>query len=73
MGNPDAGPARVLAVAANRTAAARRAEAMRPLAERLAGQGLSLRAIARELEERRIPTARGGRWYAASVRAVLLR
>lgn len=71
LGNPDAAPARVLAAAANRAAAARRAEAVRPLAERLTGQGLSLRAIARELEERRIPTARGGRWYAASVRVLL--
>ena len=72
LGNPDAAPARVLAAVANRTAAARRAEAVRPLAKRLAGQGLSLRAIARELEERRVPTARGGRWHAASVRALLM-
>jgi len=67
LGNPNAAPARVLAAAANR------AEAVRPLAERLAGQGLSLRAIARELEERRIPTARGGQWHAAGVRALLPR
>jgi DNA invertase Pin-like site-specific DNA recombinase len=72
LGNPNAAPARVLAAVANRAAAARRAEAVRPLAERLAGQGLSLRAVARELEERRIPTARGGRWYAATVRALLM-
>jgi len=72
LGNPNAAPARVLAAVANRAGAVRRAEAVRPLAERLAGQGLSLRAVARELEERRIPTARGGRWYAASVRALLM-
>lgn len=72
LGNPDGRAARELAAAANREAAARRAEAVRPLAERLAGQGLSLRAIARELEERRIPTARGGRWHAASVRVLLI-
>ncbi|MFC7694729.1 recombinase family protein [Paeniroseomonas aquatica] len=73
LGNPDGGPARVLAAAANRAGAARRAEAVRPLAERLASEGLSLRAVARELEERRVPTPRGGRWHAASVRALLAR
>jgi len=72
LGNPNGAPARVLAAVANRAGAVRRAEAVRPLAERLAAQGLSLRAVARELEERRIPTARGGRWYAASVRALLM-
>ena len=73
LGNPDGRAARELAAEANRAGATRRAEAVRPLAERLAGQGLSLRAVARELEERRVPTARGGRWHATTVRALLVR
>ena len=73
LGNPDGRAARVLAAEANRAGAARHAETVRPLAERLTGQGLSLRAVARELEERRILTARGGRWHAATVRALLAR
>lgn len=73
LGNPDGRAARVLAAEANRAGAVRYAEVVRPLAERLTGQGLSLRAVARELEERRILTARGGRWHAATVRALLAR
>jgi DNA invertase Pin-like site-specific DNA recombinase len=42
--------------------------------QRLRARGLSLRAIAAELNEARVPTAQGGRqWYAATVRHVLLR
>jgi hypothetical protein len=33
----------------------------------------SLRAIAGALNDRGIPTARGGKWFAASVRGVLAR
>ena len=43
-----------------------------PLIERLQAQGMSLRAIAADLNERRIPTATGRRWHASSVRNVLL-
>jgi site-specific DNA recombinase len=32
---------------------------------------LSLGQIARELNEREIPTARGGRWYASTVKYIL--
>lgn len=42
-----------------------------PLIERLKAQGLSLRAIAQELNDRRIPTERGRQWHASSVRGVL--
>ena len=73
LGNPDGRAARELAAEANRAGAARHAATVRPLAERLTRQGLSLRAVARELEERRILTARGGRWHAATVRALLAR
>jgi DNA invertase Pin-like site-specific DNA recombinase len=41
---------------------------------RLRDRGLSLRAIAEELNEAGVPTAQSGkRWYAATVRHVLLR
>lgn len=39
----------------------------------LRGQGYSYRAIAAELRRRRVPTKRGGRWEAATVRRVVLR
>ena len=39
----------------------------------LRGQGYSYRAIAAELRRRRIPTKRGGKWEAATVRRVVLR
>jgi DNA invertase Pin-like site-specific DNA recombinase len=42
--------------------------------QRLRARGLSLRAIAEELNETHVPTAQGGKeWYAATVRHVLLR
>jgi len=37
----------------------------------MVAQGMSLRAIARELDRRGVPTARRGVWQAAMVRAVL--
>jgi hypothetical protein len=41
---------------------------------RLRARGLSLRAIADELNDGDVPTAQGGKqWYAATVRGVLLR
>jgi hypothetical protein len=42
---------------------------MKPLYER----GLSLRAIARELAARGVPTARGGKWSAVQVSGILRR
>jgi hypothetical protein len=39
----------------------------------LASGATSLRAIASALNDRGIPTARGGKWFAASVRDVLAR
>jgi hypothetical protein len=42
--------------------------------QRLRARGLSLRVIADELNEARVPTAQGGkRWYAATVMGVLAR
>jgi DNA invertase Pin-like site-specific DNA recombinase len=34
-------------------------------------QGLSLRAIAEDLNAERIPTARGGHWHASTVKSIL--
>jgi hypothetical protein len=45
--------------------------ALRPLLLELQRQGLGLQAIARELNRRQLPTARGGLWYATSVRNLL--
>lgn len=44
---------------------------VRPLVTTLRAQGHSLAAIASELNQRRIPTSRGGAWYASTVRNVL--
>jgi hypothetical protein len=43
------------------------------IAELRASGATSLPAIAAALNDRDIPTARGGKWFAASVRAVLAR
>ena len=45
-------------------------EVRRMIADRHAA-GASLAGIARDLYENHVPTARGGRWYASTVRAVL--
>lgn len=44
-----------------------------PLVRELRMDGLTLRAIARELDRRNIKTARGGRWQAVQVRNILAR
>lgn len=46
---------------------------MRPLIEELQGEGLSLRQIASELDRRRVPAMRGGKWGPTAVRNVLAR
>lgn len=42
-----------------------------PLINELSQNGLSLNAIARELNNRQIPTKRGKRWHASSIRNIL--
>jgi len=51
---------------------AREAQTIRLILD-LRGQGYSYRAIAAELRRRRIPTKRGGRWEAATVRRIVVR
>ena len=59
---------------ANAQAAAARGGTLAPvIAELQASGATSLRAIASALNDRGIPTARGSRWFAASVRDVLAR
>ena len=69
LGNPR--PDIPAATAARLERMAKTRAAVAPLIERLRGQGMSLRAIAADLNERRIPTVTGRQWYASSVRNVI--
>lgn len=42
-----------------------------PIIQQLRSQGISLTAIAKELNDRHIPTARGGSWHAATVGRII--
>jgi DNA invertase Pin-like site-specific DNA recombinase len=53
--------------------ALRRAMELEPLLTELKGQGLSLAKIAAELNKRKVPTPRCGRWDHSSVRNVMRR
>lgn len=57
----------------NAEKADRHAGTVRPLIASLKGQGMSLRAIAAELNARNVKTARGGDWHAMTVRNALQR
>lgn len=72
LGNPHLADVRQKGAAQNRVAATAFAANVRPLIEELKRQGhTSLRAIARELNRRVIPTARGGSWGPQTVSNVL--
>lgn len=70
LGNPR--PDVPAAVAARIARMAQARATVTPLIERLRAQGMSLRAIAADLNARRVPSATGRRWHASSVRNVLL-
>jgi DNA invertase Pin-like site-specific DNA recombinase len=70
LGNP--APNIPAAVVARLERMAKARATVMPLIERLRGQGMSLRAIAADLNDRRIPSATGRQWYASSVRNVLI-
>ena len=53
--------------------AANFAASVRPIIEELRAEGRSLRSIAAELDRRRIPAMRGGKWGPTAVRNVLAR
>ena len=69
LGNP--APNIPAAVAARLERMAKAKATVMPLIERLRGQGMSLRAIAADLNERRVPSATGRQWHASAVRNVL--
>lgn len=56
-----------------RKEARQRAKALRPVIYELQDQGLSLRAMARELTKRKVPTPRGGHWHPQLVARVVER
>jgi DNA invertase Pin-like site-specific DNA recombinase len=73
LGNPHPLPASRLALAALKQRTGEFHATVRPLIHTLREQGCSFPAIARELNNRNIPTARGGLWYPATVRNILKR
>ena len=73
LGNLRLAEARASRMRANAEEAARQTALALPTIKPLHEQGQSLRAIARELEARGIPTARGGRWSAVQVADILRR
>jgi len=74
LGNPKLDQARTSAVLATRKGADRHAAEVLPIIEQIKGAGArTLREVADALNARGIATARGGRWYATSVKNVLER
>lgn len=71
LGNPRPDLARMTAAAADRAAAIR--AGAEPLARKLRAEGLSLRAVAAELNARHQPTPNGQSWHAGSVGRLLSR
>jgi hypothetical protein len=74
LANRQIGEARKAAIAALKANADQRAAIVLPVIREIQQAGAtSLHQIANALNERGIPTARGGRWYARSVSNVLAR
>ena len=73
LGNPRAAEAAPLAHKAIQQQADQFAETLAPLIEKMRGEGMSLAAVAEELNSRNIQTARGRKWYPATVRNLLRR
>jgi DNA invertase Pin-like site-specific DNA recombinase len=75
LGNPNLHLAQAKAAAASRDAADRHAGNVMPIIREIRSQvpRPNLRRVAELLNERRVPTARGGRWHPTSVRNVLQR
>ena len=71
LGNPAPLPASLKARTVLKAQTAERHATVRPLLKQLQEQGYSLSAIAQELNRRNVPTARGGLWYATTVRNIL--
>jgi Recombinase len=75
LGNPRLREtARAAACEANKTLADRHADNVRPIIREIQSAGAeTLQAVADALNARGVPTARGGRWYAVTVRNVIRR
>ena len=73
LGNPRLAEVGGRGVASNKAAAAQFAANVLPLILPMKAEGKSLRAIAAALNERRIPTARGGKWAQTQVADILKR
>lgn len=74
LGNPRLSEAAALGTAAGKAAADQRAARVLPIIRELRASGAaSANAIAAKLSERRVPTARCGRWTHVQVAAVLAR
>ena len=74
LGNPKLDEVRARAYASTKAEADRFAANVRPVIEQIRAAGAtSLRAIARALNARGVPTARGGEWTAVQVTAILRR
>ena len=73
LGNPNLANVRGKGSEGTKAAADRFAANVLPLIKPMRDEGRTLREIAAALNERAVPTARGGRWAAATVRDVLMR
>jgi DNA invertase Pin-like site-specific DNA recombinase len=74
LGNPRLAEVRARAVAGNKAEADRFAANVKPIIEQIKASGAtSLRAIARALDARGVPTARGGSWTPVQVSAIVQR
>lgn len=71
LGNPNPLPASRKAAASLQASARQYQATVRPIIEALRRQGMTLSAIAEELNRRAVPTARQGAWYATTVRNML--
>jgi DNA invertase Pin-like site-specific DNA recombinase len=71
LGNPDPIPAAQRAVTVLKEQTQQFHTTLRPLIQNLRLQGYTLAKIADELNSRNVQTARGGLWYAATVRNIL--
>ena len=73
LGNPNAAQAAPIAHKVNQEQADHFAQTLAPLIERMREHKMSYAAIAYDLNDRKIPTARGRIWYPTTVRNVLNR
>jgi DNA invertase Pin-like site-specific DNA recombinase len=73
LGNPRLHEVRAKAVKSMKAAADRFAANVLPLIQPLRADGKSLREIAKALNDRSVPTARGGKWAATQIAAILKR